>query len=71
MLFLVVAVALIGTRAAAQDFSADLSVSFVGTPAAISLGQYFKVTVSVLNPSVPAANVVVSNVLPANAAFVP
>ena len=57
--------------AAAQSSSADLSVSFGGTPAIVSLGQYFNVSVSVLNSSVTTAtNVVLTNLLPANATFI-
>ncbi len=58
-------------RAAGQSTNADLVVSFSTAPAEVSLGQYFKVTISVIN-STPgqATNVTVTNLLPSNATFV-
>src|ERR1019366_7674595 len=54
-----------------QTNNADMVLSFSTGPAEVSLGQYFKVTISVFN-STPgqATNVTVTNVLPANANFV-
>src|SRR6266404_7035146 len=58
-------------RVVAQTSNADLVLSFSNSPAIVSLGQYFTVTVGIFNwgPDL-AANVVVTNLLPANATFI-
>ncbi|HEU5068908.1 MAG TPA: Calx-beta domain-containing protein [Verrucomicrobiae bacterium] len=59
------------SHAEGQTSNADLTLSFSNSPPMVSLGQYFTVTVAVFNNGLdPAANVVVSNWLPANATFV-
>ena len=61
----------IGARLAAQSSNADLVLSFSNSPAMVSLGQYFTVSIDVFNwgPD-PASNLVVTNLLPFNATFI-
>src|SRR5271165_4453537 len=70
--FALFAMAILATQTAvSQNTNADLVLSFTSTPNEVSLGGYFRGTVSVVNSSVsPATNVVVTNVLPPNATFV-
>jgi uncharacterized repeat protein (TIGR01451 family) len=53
-------------NALAQPGSTDVSVSYTTPPGGVTLGQYFKCTVSVYNAGYdPSTNVVVTNLIPA------